>query len=103
MPIRTAKDKNYGSLPIVRPDFTSGMKIDAIAENSAHIDTDQSGAFVITPTVNVMLAIGGDASLAAGSIYLPAGSAYHTLVNAAEKISVIATSDAGPVYLAPLL
>lgn len=97
-----ARDKNDNALPIVSLDHDAGVMITSAASaqvESDVIDVEDDVAVMISADASVYLEISTApaAAFGAGSIFLPAGMHYHTIVPRGCVVSAIgkdATSDA---------
>lgn len=103
--VKTAQDQNYESVPIVRADFTTAFSLSAETAAAVASAVLSRGVYIITPATDIVFSIDETpvASKDSGSLFLPAGSAYHTSVFDGERVSVLAYAEAGKVFIAKVL
>jgi hypothetical protein len=100
--LKSALTRDRQQLPIVELDWLSGVRLAVTSVEATYGPQLGPGAYMISASAPVWLSVGREAGDAAGSIYLPAGMPYHTLMSYGGYVSARAVDGTASVSVIPI-
>lgn len=100
--LTTAAERFGSPLPIMKYNFSAGIRIAAATGAATASAPLAPGAYLITATSDVYFSLAGAAGDAAHSMLLSGGLPMHMIIEDGQSISVRAVMMAGSVFAVPL-
>lgn len=100
--LRAAYTRDRQQLPIVELDWAKGVRLEVTSDDAIYSQQLIAGAYMLSCSAPVWLTVDGEAGDRAGSIFVPAGLPFHTLLSRGGYVSALAVDDTASLFIVPV-